>query len=101
MHLVKIYLPLNDPDGHALPSETHDRVKQKLTAKFGGVTMFSNAPAEGLWAHGEKLEFDQIIVFEVLTKVLSYDWWKDYRKTLESVFQQDQIIISTHTVDIL
>ena len=101
MHLVKLYLPLNDPDGHALPSEMHDGVKQELTDKFGGVTMFSNTPTEGVWAHGAKLEFDQIIVFEVMTEVLSYQWWKDYRKSLESIFQQDQIIISTHAVDIL
>lgn len=101
MHLIKLFLPLTDPDGNPFSPKKYDRVKRELTEGFGGVTVFSNSPAEGMWAQGDGVEFDQIIVFEIITDALSHRWWKQYKERLEHEFRQDQIMIQCHPIEIL
>jgi hypothetical protein len=43
MYLVNIPLPAN------ISIRDYNSLRKRLTAKFGGLTAFSRAPAEGLW----------------------------------------------------
>ena len=107
MRLVQILLPLYDNEGVALPRQLFARVRDELTEKFGGLTAFTRAPAEGAWRpEGETggaagIRHDEVILFEVLAPSLERDWWADYRKTLEKRFRQDTVLIRATEVEML
>jgi hypothetical protein len=62
-NLIQILLPANGGD-----EGVFERLAQELTAKFGGVTSFIRAPAEGLWNAGSHIERDDIVVIEVMVE---------------------------------
>jgi hypothetical protein len=58
---------------------------------FGRLTAYSRAP-EGFWDSGNTVKRDDILVVEVMVDSLDRTWWKDYRRELENLFHQDQIV---------
>ncbi len=52
MHLVQILLPLADNRGRPFPAAMLGDVRRELTERFGGLTAFTRAPAEGFWEGG-------------------------------------------------
>ena len=66
---------------------------------FGGLTAYSRALAEGLWGSGHNTERNDIIVVEVMVEDLERSWWSDYRRTLEQVFRQDEIVVRGQTYE--
>jgi hypothetical protein len=101
MHLVQILLPLFDNDGRALGEELFTAVRRELAERFGGLTAFTSAPAEGLWKSDGKTHHDDIVVFEVMAGTLDASWWQSYRKNLEQKFSQASILIRAHPVTLL
>ncbi|MDF1503424.1 hypothetical protein [Roseisolibacter sp. H3M3-2] len=94
MHLVQLLLPLRDNDGRPFPPGAHRRVRETLTARFGGLTAFTRAPAEGEWApDGAAPARDDVVVLEVMDDALDADWWGAYRRELERAFAQDEIVV--------
>jgi hypothetical protein len=73
MHLIQILLPLRG-DGES-SSKLFLEVREELAARFGGLTFYRNAPAEGLWKDGADMEEDAIVVAEVMADELDRDWW--------------------------
>lgn len=99
LHLVKIYIPLASNSGVAFAPEKFSAVKKELLDQFGGLTAFTQAPADGLWEqNSNSLDHDKIVIFEVLTKTLNPRWWDKYRKKLEQEFSQDSIQIFSQKV---
>lgn len=47
MHLVQILLPIHDNSQELFPVGEYRRVREELTEKFGGLTVYTRAPAEG------------------------------------------------------
>ncbi len=47
MYLVEILLPLRDDEGHPFAARTYDALRDELSERYGGVTAFTRAPAEG------------------------------------------------------
>jgi hypothetical protein len=70
MHLVEIFLPLNDNNGRPFGTERYAAVREHLTERFGGLTAFSRSPAQGATSDGGKTVHDEIIVFEVMARTL-------------------------------
>ena len=101
MHLVKIFLPLNDNNGRPFDAEKYVAVREHLTERFGGFTAFSRSPAQGTTSNGGKTVHDEIIVFEVMTETLDASWWKSYRLQLERDFRQDENVVRASTVTLL
>lgn len=101
MHLVQILLPLYDNDGAALPREAFHAVRDELTRRFGGLTAYTRAPAEGVWAEAGATTRDDIVVYEVMTDALDRDWWRDYRGALERRFRQQAIVVRATTTTLL
>jgi len=63
-------------------------VRKELTEQFGGLTVYRRAPAEGTWKLNENhTSSDDIVIFEVMAAELDEDWWRRYRKELESRFR--------------
>ena len=101
MHLVEIFLPLNDNGGRPFGTEKYVEVREHLTERFGGLTAFNRSPAQGTTSdHGKKVH-DEIIVFEVMTETLDAAWWRSYRLQLERDFRQDEIVVRASTVTLL
>jgi hypothetical protein len=101
MHLIQILLPLYDNDGHHFGEELFGKVRHELTERFGGLTAFTSAPAQGLWKDEGQTKRDDIVVFEVMAKKLDADWWRGYRKKLEKDFRQDTIVIRAQEISVL
>ena len=102
MHLVQLFLPLFDNDGRALPHALFSDVREDLVARFGGLTAFSQAPAEGLWKDNDDVPSrDRIVIFEVMCDVVEREWWTNYRKSLEERFKQEELVIRTWRLDLL
>lgn len=100
MHLVQLLLPLTGKNGAPLPASHYAAVREELTARFGGLTAYSRAPAEGLWDDGgDRREHDEIIVYEVMADTLDREWWHRFRGDLERRFEQEELVIRAHAVE--
>lgn len=100
MHVIEIFLPLKRKDGSDQPRGLFAEVREELVGRFGGLTAFSRAPAEGLWEDEEgKVDRDRIVIFEVLADTLDRGWWTSFRARLEKDFQQDEILIRASAVE--
>lgn len=102
MHLVQILLPLHDNRQKSFPREEYSRVRKELTERFGGLTVYTRAPAEGSWRpHEDYTSLDDIVIFEVMAAELDAGWWRRYRHELEARFRQDVIFIRAHQTQLL
>jgi hypothetical protein len=93
MHLIEILLPVRDNHGRRFPEIKFIEIREALTGRFGGVTAFTRAPAQGTFDDKGKLQHDDIVIFEVMVESLDRDWWSAYRAMLEDEFAQDEIVI--------
>lgn len=102
MHLFQLLLPLRDNEGNAFPADHYQNISKELTDRFGGLTAFTRAPAEGLWQNNDDtIAQDDIAVFEVMCEQLDENWWHDYKKSLEKLFAQDEIVIRAQDVHVI
>lgn len=101
MYLIEIFLPLADNDGTPSAPARFDEVRHTLTARFGGLTAFTRAPAEGIEKQDRGERADDLIVFEVMADDIDEAWWNMYRKTLETDFEQDRILIRASSIRLL
>jgi hypothetical protein len=94
MHLVQLLLPIRDNGGRPFPPGHHAGVRDTLTERFGGLTAYTRAPAEGRWApEGAPPARDDVVVYEVMDDALDAGWWAEYRGELERRFAQDEIVV--------
>ena len=63
MHLIQILLPLHDNNGAAFGPDLYRDVREELSSRYGGLTAFTRAPAEGHWEDDGKTTRDDIVVF--------------------------------------
>jgi hypothetical protein len=98
-YLVQILLPVYDDAGHPFQTDRYNAVRAKLTDMFGGLTAYTRAPAEGLWESGSTVKRDDIVVVEVMVDSLDRKWWEVYRRELEQLFRQDQIVLRAQTYE--
>jgi hypothetical protein len=102
MHLVQALLPLDDETGTALGRELFEQTRTELIERFGGITAYSGAPAEGVWReNGGAPVLDRIVVVEVQVELLDRPWWEGYRKLLERRFRQRSILMRALPCDVL
>jgi hypothetical protein len=84
MHLIQILLPLYDPQGELVPRPRFETLARLLTDRFGGVTSYTGAPAEGRWKAGEVTERDTVVMLEVMTDSIDGTWWRQLREQLQN-----------------
>ncbi len=101
MHLVQILLPLADNAGRRFDGADYGRVRSELAERFGGITSFTRAPAEGVGKEGGHTNHDDIVVFEVMVRDLDRTWWENYRAELERRFRQEAIVVRALKVEML
>lgn len=101
MHLVEIFLPLYDNEGARFAPAQFAGIRKTLTDKFGGLTAFNRAPADGMEKRHGRARHDELIVLEIMTDRIDSDWWEAYRQRLEAIFRQDRILIRASDVTLL
>ncbi len=102
MRLIQLLLPLYGNDGKPAAPSLFRQVQADLTERFGGLTAYSRAPAEGRWReNGAQTVRDDIVIFEVMSPELDRDWWRSYRARLERAFRQQQIVIRASDIEML
>jgi hypothetical protein len=101
MHLVQILLPVADNDGARFPASQFAALRQELTDRFGGVTVFARSPAQGFWEDREEMSRDDIVIIEVMCDTLDDDWWRTRRSALEREFRQEVIVIRAQEIRLL
>ena len=102
MHLVQILLPVYDNQQNPQPHDEFRRVRRELTERFGGLTVYTRAPAEGMWKLNDNhTTRDDIVIFEVMTEALDEGWWRAYRGELERRFRQDVVVVRAQETRLL
>jgi len=101
MHPIEICIPLYDNERKRFEPSSFSEVRSTLFDKFGGLTVFGYAPAQGIDTDGGKARHDDLIVFEVMTETVDPAWWEAYRTRLERDFKQDRVLIRSSQVSIL
>ena len=101
MHRIQLLLPLRYEKGGAIPRQVLGRVREELTERFGGVTAYSRAPAQGCWRNAGRTKRDDLVVVEVMAKRLNARWWRRYRRHLEKVLRQEALVIRSHSIRLL
>jgi hypothetical protein len=103
VHLVQILLPVYGNDGRVFPREEFERTRAELTDRFGGLTTYARAPAEGFWkrTREQPADRDSLVVYEVMTADLDRRWWDAYRHRLEERFQQERVIVRVQQTELL
>jgi hypothetical protein len=96
MQLVQILLPTADDAGRAFGPEAYVSLRQELTERFGGVTVFDQGPAAGFWQSDGGVSRDRIMIFEVMCDAVDAEWWRTLRLRLEAEFRQDEVVIRAH-----
>jgi len=94
MYLIQLLLPLHDNSGSRFSGSYFTQVRKDLTDRFGGVTAFLRSPAVGLWKeNSNETNRDEVVMFEVLADETDREWWASYRKQLQDLFRQDEVLI--------
>jgi hypothetical protein len=100
MYLIEIFLPVTDNEGTPYTRAVFDQVRQDLIDRWGGVTAFLRAPAEGTWKEeNSKENRDEIIIYEVMTESLDRPWWKEYKEALKQRFRQKDMVIRAAPIE--
>jgi hypothetical protein len=93
MYLVEILLPLADNSGEAYPEDILRNIQSELADRFGGLTAHTRAPAAGVWSRNGEHQNDDIVIIEVMAPALEKRWWNRFRKRLEALLDQEEIVI--------
>jgi inorganic pyrophosphatase len=100
--LIQVYLPNNQPDGKPFPADMFQKVKRELTEKFGGLTMYTRAPAKGMWKEDDQhMVSDDILIYEIMASELDLEFWKSYKTRLQKQFKQEELLIRCSSISLI
>ena len=97
-YLVQILLPTTNA---AKASSVFEDLAGELTKRFGGVTSYLRAPAEGRWLGSRQVEHDEITVVEVMVEEINGEFWRHLRHRLEKDLNQKEIIIRCQPLELI
>ena len=101
MKLIQILLPLSDNEGRHYDGSIMRDLQKRLADRFGGLTAYTRAPAEGWWDSGEAHTKDDIVVVEVMAEEFDHDWWMALKNELEASLRQEKIVIRAQPLETL
>lgn len=99
---IEILLPLNHNDGRPIERVKFRLTHEELLEKFGGTTVDS-VRAWGHWKYRGTLYRDQLIRVRIDTADArdAYKFLRSYKETLKARFEQIDIWITAHDVEVL
>lgn len=101
-HLVQLLIPEFDNEGHPLDPAPFAETRRELMERFGGLTAYTRAPAQGVWRSDDgRVARDEVVIVEVMVEALEPEWWQAYRRTLEARFRQEAVVIRAIGIQVL
>lgn len=102
MRRYEILLPLRFNDGSPVPDEIVGNALFSLRERFGAVS-FETQTIRGLWQHeGQVYRDDLMRVFaDVSDSPANRAWFLEFKKRLKQEFQQLEIWIITHPIEVI
>ncbi|WP_276090387.1 inorganic diphosphatase [Pedobacter sp. JY14-1] len=92
--LVQLFVPLNDRQGQPFPQQFYSKLSEELKERFRGVTVYSRAPAKGIWKRdAQDTELDELLIYEVLINARETEFWIDLKERLEQQLKQEEILV--------
>lgn len=102
MYQIQLLLSLYNNEGKAFPSSHYEKVKLFFNDKFGGITMYTRTSVVGLWKESPHSTVkDELIIYEILSDQLEKDFWQHYKSDLQSLFQQEEMVIKACEINLL
>ena len=102
MVLIQLLLPAPTSSGASAGTDLFATTREELVERFGGVTAYLRAPAQGVWTDSSGTEQqDAMVMVEVVADRFDKTWWGAYAKTLASRFSQDVIHVRALPADLL
>jgi hypothetical protein len=95
MNLIQILLPVAGNDEKAFPQEMFFDLRDELTDRFGGRTVFAQGAAESFWKGKDGTDRDRIVIFEVMADDIDEPWWRFPRERLQRKFRQEELVVRT------
>lgn len=100
--MVQLFLPYFDPDGRQFPRSYYNGLKQQLVEKFGGISMYEQAPITGLWKENEQaVQRDRLMIFEVMATTIDVDYWRALKEKLQKKFRQQEVLIRRMNIGVV
>ncbi len=98
MYLVQILLPVQDQAGQPFAPGLYSELARDLTGRFGGLTAYTQAPAEGIGEEGPggRAVREPVVIYEVMVDALERTWWRALRERLQLQFHQAELVIRAH-----
>lgn len=99
-----IYLPLRYNDGRQIEDGKFDQVDDVLYERFGGLTTaLRDFPLRGLWSGESEAYRDLIVIYTTIDfepSESTTQFFEDYKETLKSQFQQEEILITVQEIGV-
>jgi len=98
----EILLPLRYNDGRLVELEKFDQTNLELLAEFSGTTV-DMITAIGAWRYRGVVYEDELVrlLVDVPSSAQADAFFRDYKETLKARFEQVDIWISAHEIQIL
>ena len=101
MRLVQILIPIYSNTGVPFEQKLFTNLRDELVERFGGITAYTRAPVHGLWQEREQVVRDDLIIYEIMVQAWDERWWRKLRRSLESRFQQQSVVVRAHEIELL
>ena len=99
-YLIQILLPRVGTNREPIDDSRFAETRQELVDRFGGVTAYLRAPAQGAWtAPDGRVERDEVVMVEVLSDDFDRAWWRSFSVTLATRFQQESVHVRALSVE--
>ncbi|MBL7712866.1 MAG: inorganic diphosphatase [Chitinophagaceae bacterium] len=100
--LIQLFLPLQDAQGKPFPQTYFTTVQKQLLDKFGGVTVYSYAPASGLWENEQSsIVSDKMLIFEVMADTMDIRFWEQYKSAVTKKFRQKELLLRNLKISVV
>ena len=98
----EILLPLQFNDGQPVPDTLIGEVLTDLRRHFGAVT-WETQIINGVWEHEEQLFRDNLmrVIVDVPDTEDNRHFFRQFKQTLKTRFQQIDIWMTTHLIDVI
>lgn len=98
----EILLPLKHNDGRPVDGELFEQTREELVAQFGAATLHPQ-PVIGVWTDDRTRYEDELIrlVIDVDDTTENQQFFATFKRSLLDRFDQIEIYIASHPVDIL
>ena len=90
---VQLFIPLQDDKGKPFPQKYFNELGSELKDNFGGLTVYSRAPATGQWKQDGQTITDELLVYEVLLSNPDKKYWTKLKARLEKIFRQEELLV--------